>query len=265
MNTVAHPPMTYEEYAAMPGWRFSHIKEMDKSPLHVQHARRTEDDADHFRIGRALHSLVLEPDTFDGKYVMYAERRSSKAWDAFAAEHADKTILTQQAWDDAHFMADAVRRAVGDMLDNAAAEQVVTWTDEATGLPCKVRRDLLKSRVLADLKSTRDLDYRRFTNQAASLDYHSQKSFYAEPGGVDRCIIIAVEKSAPYDVGVFELDTEALDVGKRRWRKWLDRLAECLAADRWPGRYDSVQQFSLPSWATDVDNLFIPSTDEEVP
>lgn len=252
-------------YNDLPGVRFSHLKHMDKSPLHYRAALTAPVDSDALRLGRAFHCAALEPHKFAVEYVVFPGRRSGKAWEAFAEQHAAKCILTSKQHDDAHAMAAAVLVAVGNLFVNQHIEEVVTWTDAATGLACKAQRDARAGRLLVDLKSTANLDYRAFTNSAASFDYHAQMSYYSEPGDVDRCVLVAVEKSAPYDVGVFELDTEALDVGKRRWRKWLDRLAECLAADKWPGRYDSIQQFSLPSWATDVDNLFIPSADEEVP
>jgi exodeoxyribonuclease VIII len=62
-------------------------------------------------------------------------------------------------------------------------------------------------------------------------------------------VLVCVEKAAPYDVAVWQLDGEPLAMGREQYRSALKTLAECLASGEWPGRFPALQQFDVPGWA----------------
>ena len=250
-------------YSDLPGVNFSTLKHIAKSPLHYAHACKPRQDSDVFRVGRALHSAVLEPAKFLTSYTSFdGERRHNKknpsAWDLFCAEWSPThTILTTKQMTDVLAMADALAPVVAPYLEGAEVESVRTWVDDVTGIACKGRRDLVQGSTLVEIKTAARLDYNAFQRQIVNLDYHTQLSWYGGPE-IARHLIIAVEKEAPYDTGVFEIDPEAIAVGARRWRGWLDLLQQCRERGEWPGRYPDVTRISLPSYLQPVDETDLP-------
>lgn len=210
-------------------------------------------------MGRLVHSLVFEPETFGRDYAIWeGGRRQGKEWDEFKAQHDGKTIFKADEIDEATAMADAVRLRplVAPYLEGGQFEQPLMWTDEVTGLRCKARPDwiLPDQRILLDLKTTVSIEGRRFGNAAARYGYHCQLAHYAN--GVERALgwrpeqikLVAVEKTAPYDVGIFNLVDADLYAGQAEVAELLEKLRAHRAADLWPGRYVEEQALQLPAW-----------------
>jgi hypothetical protein len=186
-------------------------------------------------------------------------------WDAFlASATADgKTVLREQDMEESQAMAKALRANphVRAIIDEAGAmfETPLQWTDPGTGIKCKMLGDIIapKSRILADLKTARSIEIRRFGAAIATLGYHGQLAHYERGvahalGWVPRRVsIIAVEKTAPYDVAVFDLETDVRDAGGEMVTRLMGELAECRETNRWPGRYVEPVTLSannLPPW-----------------
>jgi len=60
-------------------------------------------------------------------------------------------------------------------------------------------------------------------------------------------VFVAIEKTAPYAIGVYELDADAIARGASKRAHLLDLLATCRAKGRWPGY--APQTIGLPRWA----------------
>jgi len=247
--------MERAEYEAIDAINWSALKEMRRSPLHFQHRRRAPPaDNDTLRVGRAVHTAVLEPDRFPRKYVVWqGGRRYGKEWEQFKAVHHRETILTLEQHTRACLIRDAVRAhpVARPYLERGDAEVVHTWTDHDTGLACKARFDWLSPSALVDIKTARHaVSERAFQVTAYRLSYFHQLSFYA--GGLDPtppAIIVAVEPEAPFDVAVWQLSEDALYAAGEDIKKLLARVVECQRADRWPGAFDRPQELDLPRWA----------------
>ena len=62
-------------------------------------------------------------------------------------------------------------------------------------------------------------------------------------------MFVVVEREFPFQVGIYELDDDALAEAHLR-RQALDLVAQCVAFNDWPGHTDDqVQTLSLPAWA----------------
>ena len=62
-------------------------------------------------------------------------------------------------------------------------------------------------------------------------------------------MFVVVEREFPYQIGVYELDDDALIEGRQLRRKALDIVKQCQSFNNWPGHTDDhVQTISLPSW-----------------
>ncbi|MBK8772278.1 MAG: PD-(D/E)XK nuclease-like domain-containing protein [Rhizobiales bacterium] len=210
---------------------------------------------------RAIHAMVFEPELFNSEIAIWGgERRQGKAWTDFKDANIGKTIFSSAEIDEAMAIARAVRAhplVVPYMQDTGAEyECSLIWTDVNSGLQCKARPDWIvpSTRTLIDLKTTISIDGRRFGASVARYMYHCQMAHYAAgihsgSGWMPQSILlVAVEKSAPYDVGVFEIDADSLWYATDEVGKLLVRVAECRASGRWPGRYTEPQALQLPAW-----------------
>jgi hypothetical protein len=260
--------MAFADYCRLPGVNWSLLKHMDTSPAHYLHARENKGgyETDPMRLGRATHTLVFEPETYDSLYVVWEQPRNSNAWRAFRDEHAHMTILTADQAARAHAMAEAVRRhsvAAGYLNPRGKAEQTLVWTDEETGLVCKARADFLSHwHAVVDLKTYADLSPRGIERATFQRGYHCQLAHYRAgvmASGIwvtePKCVIIGVESKAPFDVGVFVLDTESLDIGAAKVAELKAKVKACEDAGEWPGRYPTEQCYSVPEWARQAPEL----------
>lgn len=248
------------DYFAMPGVNWSLLKWMRESPLMYRYRLdNPQPDTPAFALGRATHALVFEPETFEHDYAIWAEGdRKGKAWKEFAEAHAAQTILKIDEANACKAMAEAVRThpLVRQYLDGGLFETVIRWTDPETNLPCKAKPDwrLDERRILLDLKTCRSIDGRRFGSEVARYGYYCQSAHYSN--GIynalgwrpERVLIVAVEKDAPHDVGIFELTFEDLQIGADEVADLLRRVKDCQDSGQWPGRYTTEQAVQLPAY-----------------
>jgi hypothetical protein len=256
----------YSDYRAEPAVNWSALRYMAISPVEYRYRlAHQKEPTQAMRDGLAAHCATLEPDEFPRRYVLWdGGIRRGRTWDEFAAVNDGKDILTAAEYDRALAIRDAVRANpdAAAILGACAAERVLRWTDDETGMPCKGRPDLLGGGILADLKTTRTIDKRLFAKSAADLDYFGQLAFYAMGAeaigiAIERVCIIAVEaaEDSPHDNVVFDVSGEALYAGRERARELLDRLAQCTATDRWPGRYEGTQPLDAPGWYGSTEDI----------
>lgn len=182
--------------------------------------------------------------------------------------NTDRTVLSQEVWDQLHAMRDAVMShpAASALLTKVpgVAEQSVYWHDPITGVLCRCRPDWWRSDdVLVDLKSTEDASPEGFAKSIANWRYDVQAPYYLDgvqiatgrkPRGF---VFVAVEKKAPYAVGVYVLDAESLELGRAQYQHDLKIYAECQRSGQWPGYGDKIQVINLPAWHANKNQKFI--------
>lgn len=251
----------FAEYTAIDAVNWSSLKNMEDSPLHYKHRLDSKEDTDTTArsMGRLLHTLVLEPENFGAHYAIYhGSVRRGADWEDFKAANAGKTILKENELIEVCAQAAAVRAhpEVAPLLQGGEPETTVVWNEPRHGIRCKARLDLWhpKRAALVDLKGTPTTDPRRFGQIAARMGYFAQLAHYEQAVrlGLRRAVydvlIIAVETAAPYDVAVFKLEDEDLEVGRIYVDDYLDKLKACRDSGVWPGRCPSIQRIQLPSY-----------------
>ena len=254
-------------YRAAPALNWSLLKTIAKSPLHFRHRRdNPRPDSPTFRVGRAVHAAILEPERFEAEWVVYAGRRAGKAWTAFFEEHEGREILNATEYDTVVAMASAVRSRpdLAAVLEDGLAEVSLLWHERFRGydLIFKARADWIyhdgDSWVVLDLKTTRDVEARSFGRDAARLMYHGQLAHYAEGlsatlgGAPVRAELLVVETEAPHDCGLYRLDDVALQCGRARREQLLSRYAACVESGEWPGQLPEPGYLLLPTWELDT-------------
>ena len=90
--------------------------------------------------------------------------------------------------------------------------------DPETGVEMRARFDLYAD-IAADLKTARDASPKGFARAAAQHGYDVQEGWYRDvrkllTGELGRFRFIVVESTAPYLVGVYELDYTFADMGQ---------------------------------------------------
>jgi exodeoxyribonuclease VIII len=172
--------------------------------------------------------------------------------------------------------ADLVRR-IADAVHNSAqaqeylrldgdAECPIQWDEVppvvfGKGAPvrCKARLDWRCEPAVVDLKTVKDASPDAFGRAVHQYLWHVQGAWYqrgdaATSKGVLRpFIFIAVEKTPPFVVQVYELDGDAMEFGQAKVDEILTALVELRATWKsrrdWPG-YSTVKlQLQLPPWA----------------
>jgi hypothetical protein len=250
--------MTREQYDAIDAVNFSTLKYMRQSPKHYRNAlTNPTEDSTTFMFGRAVHASILEPDRFPLDFAVWrGDRRAGKEWEAFKAANAGRTIIKEEEYTAVVAMRNSVRShpGAGPLLAQGEAERSLAWTDPDTGIKCKARLDWVGGSIV-DVKTAVDIDPLRFGATVARYGYHLQAAFYRMAvtnalGLVDMPFhIIAVEKSAPYDVVPYQLDDASLFAGEEEVRGLLAQLKSCREKNEWPGRCEREVMLSLPGWA----------------
>lgn len=258
-----HPDIPNDKYHADRQFlTSSKLQSFSKSPAQYSHQlEHPEPDTEATNCGTAFH-LVMEfgASEYTGAYGRLLEGhgatkvvKESKA--AIIAE--GKIPLKPDVYDGIIKMRQSVEQhpAASQLLNAPGrAETTIATKDFETGVPIKCRPDLLTdSGIIVDWKSTIDASPTGFAKSVANFGYHRQAAFYLDCckyAGVDvnRFLFVAVEKSAPYLVAVYELDEASIQLGRELNQRDLSQFAICQARNEWPGYSDNIEALHLPNW-----------------
>jgi len=255
------------DYHAHPAVSKSHLDKVAKSPAHYWEAylnpdRSPQEPTAAMVLGTALHTAVLEPHLWAEQFAVppHAFDRRTKAGKelaaAFEAEAEGKVVLTPDDADRVQLMAKAVHdHPASRFLLNLEGkrEHSYFWNDADTGIDCKCRPDWhsLDRRLVVDIKTTEDASPAGFAKSVAKFRYHVQSHWYLRALEGEQFLFVCVEKTAPYLVAVYVATPALVAAGGRTAEKNLAQIAECRAADQWPGYGDEIQPIDLPSWCHD--------------
>lgn len=255
--------MLFSDYLALPALNISTLLGMLVSPKECEYRRtHPRPDTPAFRLGRLVHCAILEPMRLMKDFVVnpYADFRSKAAqtWKT-DQEAAGKTVIT-----DAQFRAaEDMQRAVWNHplakrhVMEGEPEATFTWTDSRTGLPAKGRIDLLNGAIV-DLKSAPQVGREAFGRDAARYHYPARLAYYrdgiaAVTGQELPVVLVAIQKQAPFDVGVYYLKEEQIESGRKLYERLMDEYRMCADSGVWPGVCESEElPLELPAWSTEV-------------
>jgi exodeoxyribonuclease VIII len=252
--------LPFADYLAAPGYGSGAIRQFIRSPSHFQHYIRTggEPPSPAQVIGSATHCAVLEPREFNNRYAVApdVDRRTKigkEAWEIFSGANQGKEILAPVQHQTAYAIRDtllAMPEYRNLIYANGDAQTEVSefWVDPATGIELKARADILLDGIVVDLKTAADASPRGFAAACARYGYEVQAAMYCEAFKRDRFVFVAVENKPPFAAGVYRLDDASLELGRQKYRKALEGIAECERSATYPVGYGE-QELSLPAWA----------------
>lgn len=255
-----------EKYHATVALSKSGLDQFQRSPAHykawLEGAKEEATPAMVF--GSAFHCAVLERDEYAKRYAIFeGDRRTKAGKEAYEALQASgATIITRETADaiEAMKLSLMAHPAAGKAL--YAGDTEVSVFDTVDGIKVKARIDLLPDHrelydSLADIKTTQDASPAAFAKTAAQLRYHVQAAWYLRFFPMKRrFLFIAIEKTAPYECAVYEMDQAAIDQGNAEIDKQLEFFKSCQEFNSWPGYSTAIEKLTLPNWA------FKPTTQE---
>ncbi len=258
--------LQFAEYQRWPSVHSGLLNAIAKSPLHGKHfADCGKAETPALLFGRNSHFACLQPDVWRSCRAIApdVDRRTKDGksiWAAFQAQAGDKLICSRSDADAIDAMVDAVWRheVARDMLSMPGGVEVsLRWTDRETGLPCKARLDKVcgdSPAGIVDLKTAMDEAYYPFSSSAVRYGYHRQAAWYRrgwrECGGdCGQFSLIAVEKSPPYDVAVYDMMGDDLDIIDRQLQELLRAWADCVSKGQYRGTCNTRKVLVLPEWA----------------
>jgi exodeoxyribonuclease VIII len=256
------------EYGSWDAANYSTLKKFDRSAAHAREMMvNPPDQTPAMRLGSAVHTAVLENELFKKEYVVApkVDRRFKKdkiVWEKFLNDNKDREVLTGQEFEQCTFMSASARSnpLVQEILaEKGFTEMSFVWHDKDTGILCKGRVDrfgrLWGNSIIADLKTTENASEDSWKREVVKYQYHAQSAFYLDgldtiAPVVDRKFLwIALEKTAPYAVALYEPDAATIDKGRRMYRKYLRMWGICQESGIWPGYAPGIQPLLLPDWA----------------
>jgi exodeoxyribonuclease VIII len=256
------PPEDYHAWDAVSKSRLSY---MDESPLHFRwNMDHPRGPTDAMKFGTAVHAAIFEPKVFMATYAIAPDvKRNTKAgkaeWEAFVGAHPDKTLLPEDEWQCCQRIAEQVfiNEPAKKLLNmDGRAEVSLVWVDDDTGVKCKARLDWWVNDivVIGDLKTTksagpsfaRDIITYKYDMQGAM--YQDAVSVLGADASVADFVLIAAEKTPPFDVVCYRLDESHLEIGRAMYKKFLKMYADCTARNEWPGRCGGLRDAVAPEW-----------------
>ncbi len=236
----------------------SMIKKLLRSAAHLKAAESADKkETASQRLGTAAHAALLEPKLYAARYVVYKGRRQGKEYDKFVEANAGKIILSDAEETAVLGMKNGVLTYreidLAKAIEIGTAELSIYWTDEETGVKCRIRPDTFSQHGMLDLKSTGDARPEEFIRQAVREGYDIQSAMYSE--GMRRYLgelpfyFVAMEDEAPFECWVHQASESMLASGMRKFRESLRLFKECRETGQWPGYRGSFTTLEWPRWA----------------
>ena len=257
------PEQDYNEIAAL---RHTILKAYGRSSAHGhQEELHPKEPTDALIEGRAIHCATIEPEKFAKRYAQapYQNRSTKKekeAWKALEAEQPHAEILRKNTYEQILAVALAVRTnpIAAKLFSAGAGEVVAVWKQPATEVYGKLRLDWITAvdgrTVVVDLKSTEDARPWSFSKSCHDYGYHTQAAWYLDglfqlDAREREFWLVAVEKKPPFANTVYQLDPNAIQLGREENARRLERFTDAKVRGLWPG-YDPGPEFiGLPEYA----------------
>ena len=229
------------------------------SPAKFKYWQGRETNSHAFDIGKAVHARVLgvgaQAVAYPDDVLASNGAASTKAAREWAEAARADDLIPMKAADllPIEAMAESVlaHQEAREILENATGREVSIFAD-VHGVPSRARFDIYGATTGADLKTAVDASPDGFNRAVAAHSLHVQEAWYrdvraTETGDdIDWFKFLVVEKTAPYLVGVYDLDIMWRDIGRERAATAREKWLRCTEADVWPG-YESAT-LSCPTY-----------------
>lgn len=243
----------------------SSLVNIQKSPKHFVYMQEHRKDSKSLSLGRAIHSLILEPENFNNDFMVMpkCDRRTKEGkeiYEILQKQSEGKEILSEDDYTEAKKISFSVLESpkIRNMLSKGQAEQSIFQNVE--GIDMKFRLDFLSENFILDLKSCQSCLERDFQRDFINFNYHIklaayQHAVFLETGKLLPVIVLAVETKDECDYKVYQIDQDFLEIGKKEFFRLLEIYKECTDKDEWPSLEKKVDVLCAPEWLLKKDLL----------
>ena len=248
--------MNDKQYNDLEGIRRSDLWVINKTPMHFKfNLDHPKEQTEAMLFGSALHKYILETEDFTKEYAVAppVDRRTKEGkeeYKKFIESSEGLTVITLEQFNQIVDMSAVLINdsSVYDLILGSEHEKVFTTVDEETGIPVKVKADMIYRDkntgivTIIDYKTTQSCEERAFLSSAKTYGYQFQAGMYAEiieANLLEKCnfMFIAQEKTEPYAYRIFYCTKEWVDAGRRKYHELLNLYHDCKVNDNWYG-YD---------------------------
>ncbi len=238
-----------------------------------------DEEPDHYRFGRALHLMILEPAKFQQLYVVEpvfegltkdgkmstqskAAREKRDAW--WASQSKEAIAITIDEQEKLNFMYESImdHDVARNMFVNGKPEVSCWWKDPETGIRCKARADYIffdpdGGYSIIDLKSTRHEEVGGFAKDIHNKRYYLRLCHYAmgftEALGraPNELIFVSSSKKHPFTTRTHFMVDRDIEIGHSHRRYAMALLRKSLELQQWPGPQNSIEPIHMPGYAAD--------------
>jgi exodeoxyribonuclease VIII len=182
-------------------------------------------------------------------------------WDvvleSFQKENENKIILTHEEYTMIEEMCEKVKNhPICKEGFVGTPELSIIWHNSEYDVLCKGKVDFIRDDgIVIDVKTAANASLKEFEKMIANHRYHVQAAFYLDGlneltgKNFNTFVFVVIEKTPPYEIGVYYLQEAAIDKGREEYKKNLEVYATCLKTNNWYGYSREIQPVGLPSWA----------------
>lgn len=248
-----------EKYFEIKALSKSGMDQLAKSPAHyLAWLKQKPEQTPAMELGSAIHCAILEPSKFVDDYSYTNLDKRTKDYKKLIEDHPKKIFLSEEKYSLVLGIKSAVQNhpTVKKLFSHKEGfrEQGILWMDRDEKVNCKAKIDYFDmSGVIVDLKTTEDASPSGFAQSIAKYNYHIQAAFYLDglrEQGIDahKFYFVAVEKSSPYAVGVYELNELDIKQARFEYKELAKKYKQCELENKWPSYSEEIQTINLPNW-----------------
>ena len=216
-------------------------------------------DSKALTFGNAIHTLALEPKTFAERFVMLDEgftlhSNSNKKIYKDIIE-SGKTPLKQNDFKEISNIAYSLNHFDGfrRLFDASYSCEVSLFWNSEQGVQLRARPDFFNDYLIVDLKTTESILYDDWQRSIVKNGYHIQAAMQIDgmailTGKNLTFCHVAIEKEPPYEVAMYALDEESINIGRELYKKGALLYKQCKEVDYWPSINETIQLISLPDF-----------------
>lgn len=250
------------EYHADPALSSTGARRLLESPAKFRYSLdHPQPHKDAFDLGTAVHTKVLGVGanviTYPEEHLTPSGAVSTKAATVeWAEEQRANGLVVIGAAQAAQVngMSEAVlaHPEARSFLEAISGREVSIFA-EIDGVPMRARFDIYDGTNSGDFKSARDASPRGFNTSVGRYGYNIQEQWYRDVNTaatgreLETFKFIVAETTAPYLVGVYDLDFMWEDLAKERTKRARELYRACTETNTWPG-YASAT-LTPPTWA----------------
>lgn len=258
-----------------------------KSPSHyydryLHPNRPPRESQEHFAFGSLFHTAVLEENLIHDEFLVLPEAappypsatqwkaanpsadtvKAIKFWKAIEESKGSRQIIDRVQYEEVMRMKESLfKHPAARMLIEmeGIVEQAVFFEEPTTGALCKIKPDkrVPQHGIVIDLKSTQDASREGFGKSSYNHRYYVQDPFYvdglnfAKAEGVEwkEFFFVAVEKTWPWKVAVYQLHDHARRLGREEYQHNCRTYVAARESGIWEAYGDTVELLDIPAWA----------------